>query len=164
MDASPSTAERFGDDFGGERMWGLKELPYPDPIAFTPETGGWLVVAALLLLMALWLGWRLTRQWHANAYRRHALRTLRYLDRNEQATLPVVLRKVALLSSDRNTVAFLRGNEWIDWLNGCLGERVFLDGDADLLDQLAYAGRPLADAEWHRLLVASRTWVKLHHA
>ena len=164
MEASPSSADRFGDDFGGERMWGLKELPYPDPIVFTPETGGWLILAAILGLVGLWFVWRLARRWHANAYRRDALRTLRHLGDDEQARLPVVLRKVAMLSADRSTVASLRGNDWIGWLNGGLGEPLFLDSDAALLDQLAYASQRLPDPDWTRLLEASCTWVRLHHA
>lgn len=157
-----TSAKRFGDGLGGEQMWGLKELPFPDAIPFTPETVGWAVVGVALLLLVGWLVWSAWRRWRANGYRRDALRSLASLSSSERAQLPFVLRRTALMVSDRATVASLRGSEWLDWLNRSAGRVLFEPGDADLLDQLAYGRQPIPESDWRRLLHASRGWVQGH--
>lgn len=157
-----TSAERFGEGFGGERMWGLKELPFPDAIPFTPETVGWAVVGVVLLLLVGWLAWSAWRRWQANGYRRDALRSLASLSSADGAQVPFVLRRTALTVADRATVASLRGSEWLDWLNGSAGRVLFEPRDADLLDQLAYGRQPIGESDWRRLLHASRSWVQAH--
>jgi len=39
----------MANEFGSDRMWGLKELPPPDPVSWSPQSSGWLFVAALVL-------------------------------------------------------------------------------------------------------------------
>lgn len=157
-----TSAERFGAGFGGERMWGLKELPYPDPVPFTPETAGWLVVGIVLLLLVAWLVRRAWRRWRAGAYRREALRSLERLSSAEGAQLPFVLRRTALMAADRTAVASLRGRAWIDWLNESADETLFEPLDAELLDRLAYGSQPIPEPDWRRLVDASRRWVQGH--
>jgi len=54
----------------------LVESPEPAPVAMTPQTWGWAVLAALLALALAWIAWRAWRHWRANAYRRAALAAL----------------------------------------------------------------------------------------
>lgn len=160
--ALTTSAERFGDDFGGERMWGLKELPYPDAIAFAPETIGWLVLAIGFLLLLGWLGWRLYERRLADGYRRDALRELDDLTPSTGEKLPLLLRRTALVAAARADVASLRGSEWIGWLNASAGRELFDPGDAELLDRLAYSGRPVSPEQWRHLMDRSRRWVEVH--
>ena len=44
--AGQSAAELFGSD----RMWGLKELPLPEPVSWWPQTTGWYVLGSLIFL------------------------------------------------------------------------------------------------------------------
>ena len=162
--AAQSSADRFGDAFGGERMWGLKELPYPEPIPFTPETIGWLILAGLLLAVFIWMVWLARRRWQANAYRREALHELKRLPDADWSVLPFVLRKTALAAGGREAVASLRGPDWIQWLNDHARKRLFEPADANLLDAIAYGGQPPPAVELERLLNATRTWVSAHHA
>jgi hypothetical protein len=165
-----TSADRFGDDFGGERMWGLKELPYPDPVAFTPETVGWLVLGIGLALLLAWSLWRCYRRRQANAYRREAMIRLAGLESSQAAELPFVLRKVALVTAGRGgangraAVASLRGDAWIRWLNETAGTRLFDEADAHTLDRMAYSEAPPEATEFERLKSASRHWVRVHHA
>jgi hypothetical protein len=156
-------AERFGSD----RMWGLKELPLPEPISWFPATPGWLGIAAVALAAAVWVGWRLRRSWQRDAYRREALARLEAIERGALGIdeLPRVLRKAALAAFAREEVAALRGPEWIAWLNAHGGR--FESEAGEWLDRLPYestaAGR-IDPATAEQLVSAGRRWVKGHRA
>jgi hypothetical protein len=161
-----STRDRFGDDFGGEQMWGLKELAWPDAIPYVPQTAGWLMVALVLLALLAWLAWRARKRWLNNAYRREALASIDALrvDPARAAQLPFILRRSALAAYERRDVASLRGAEWTGWLNESAGRQLFTADAAATLDRLAYGREALSHAEIEPLLAASREWVRLHRA
>lgn len=166
-----TSADRFGDEFGGERMWGLKELPYPDSVSLLPQTPGWIIVAIVVLLVALWLVWRIRRYRSRNAYRREAMQRLAAISKGaaSPAELPFLLRKAALMAFPRTDVAGLRGSARCEWLNRVAGRELFTSADTELLDQLAYlpADR-LADLQQsdslQRLVAQTRLWMQVHHA
>ena len=62
--------------FGSDRMWGLKELPLPDPISWWPQTPGWYVLGGLAVAGLCYLMWRLWMRYQHNAYRREGLARL----------------------------------------------------------------------------------------
>jgi hypothetical protein len=161
-----STRDRYGNDFGGEQMWGLKELAHPDAIPFFPQTAGWLVVAVVLLAVFAWLAWRARKRWLKNAYRREALKSIDAMraDTSGAALLPFVLRRSALAAYDRRDVAGLRGSEWTGWLNDTAGRELFTADAALTFDRLAYSREALSPADIEPLLAASRDWVRLHRA
>lgn len=151
----------------GNRMWGLKELPLPDPVAWTPETYGWLVLGVLVMTLAVWLARARYRVWQGQAYRRAALSHLAKMQtrRQEIEALPLLLRSTALKAYPREEVAGLRGSEWITWLNGAGAE--FAPEDGAWIDELTY--RPglaseLPEATAEHLIAASRAFVRSHHA
>lgn len=154
-------------EFGGDRMWGLKEMAMPEPISWFPATPGWLVLLAIALMLLGWLGWRRVRAWRRERYRREALARIDALRAapDRLAELPIVLRATALTAFPREEVASLRGSAWVSWLNENGGR--FEPADAECLDRLPYDGRTaasLAPEASARLLAASRAWVKGHHA
>jgi hypothetical protein len=161
-----STRDRFGDDFGGEQMWGLKELAYPDAIPFWPQTTGWLVVGVLLLALLGWFAWRFRRRWLQNAYRRDALSRIAAMDANPALAkrLPFILRRSALAAYDRSMVASLRGADWVRWLNETAKREVFKPDAAETLDRLAYSDADVSPGEIKPLLAASRDWLRRHRA
>jgi hypothetical protein len=155
--------ERFGSD----RMWGLKELPLPDPVSWFPATAGWLFVAAWLLVLAGWGAWRLRAAWLRARYRRRALAGLGEIEDGAAGieALPELLRRTALAAFAREEVAALCGRAWVAWLNANGGS--FGADDAEWLDRLPYdASAPgRIDAETRaRLLAASRRFVRTHRA
>ena len=159
-----SSADRFGDDFGAEQMWGLRELPYPDPVPFVPQTVGWLLVSVVLVLVGAWLVWRARQRWLRNAYRRDALASIDSMqtDPERARQLPGVLRASALCAYPRGDVASLRGGAWVRWLNDTAGTELFGDEAAGQLDQLAYAPDLPAQSDIDMLLAAGRGWVMRH--
>lgn len=154
--------------FGSNRMWGLKELPLPDPIGWWPQTAGWYLIAGLAFCAAIWIGWVNWRKYQRNAYRRAGLAQLNLAadDPRVLRALPFLLRKSALDAAPRADVAGLRGSDWIDWLNQSAGRDLFLPNDAAQLEQLAYGRSPeaLSDEMQHHLLDASRIWMRSHNA
>lgn len=144
-------------------MWGLKELPLPEPVSWFAWTPGTLLLAGLLLAGLGFLGWRRWRAWQRNRYRRVALAELSAME-DSLAELPTVLRRTALTAFPRVEVASLRGTEWVAWLNE-RGAR-FEDGDATWLDRLPYDPDPLdlSPDVARRLLSTSSAWVREHRA
>ncbi len=163
--AAISSAELFGSN----RMWGLKELSLPEPVSWWPQTTGWYVLAAIILGAAVWLGLRLRDRYRRNAYRRKGLAELQAMtsDPATLATLPFLLRKSALAAAEREEVAMLRGNDWIEWLNRSAGRELFCEQDAKTLDRLAYAEESAAwldETTTLHLLNASTAWMRCHRA
>ncbi|WP_338801783.1 DUF4381 domain-containing protein [Pseudomonas sp. RSB 5.4] len=79
----------------------LKELSLPAPVSYAPQTWGWWVLFALLVVLALIVGVRRYGQWRRNQYRREALVRLAQLrgrsdDLNALRELPELLKRVAL--------------------------------------------------------------------
>ncbi|MBF6036259.1 DUF4381 domain-containing protein [Pseudomonas sp. P155] len=79
----------------------LKELGLPEPVSYAPQTWGWWVLLALLILAALLIGIRRYLQWRRDAYRREGLARLAQLrsrsdDLNALRELPELLKRVAL--------------------------------------------------------------------
>jgi hypothetical protein len=104
----------------------LVEPPEPAPVAMTPQTWGWAVLAALLALAVAWLGWRAWRHWRANAYRRAALAELAAAG-DDPATIAEILRRTALAAWPRERVASLTGHDWLAFLDATGGSG-FTDG------------------------------------
>jgi len=151
----------------GDRMWGLRELPLPDPVPWTPETYGWVGVAMCAFGLACWIAFKRYRHWKSQAYRREALAELDAMnhDRAHLASLPHLLRRTALSAFPRAEVASLQGPEWIHWLNSA--GAAFTTQDAAPLDRLAYQpqlAEELDDPSVDRLLSASRSFVRTHRA
>ena len=79
----------------------LKELSLPAPVSYAPQTWGWWLLLALLVVLALIVGVRRYVQWRRDQYRREALVRLAQLrersdDLNALRELPELLKRVAL--------------------------------------------------------------------
>lgn len=94
----------------------LQPTPEPPAIAMTPQTPGWIVVGAVLVLAVFWGLRRLLAHRRAGAYRRAALREL---DRagDDAARIAEVLRRTALAGFPRSQVAGVYGADWIAFLD-----------------------------------------------
>ena len=93
----------------------LHDIVEPSPVAWWPLAPGWY---GLITLTALALGYLLLQawsRWRANAYRREALRELEGAD--SVAAVSELLRRTALASTPRSTLAALTGSEWPLWLS-----------------------------------------------
>jgi hypothetical protein len=134
----------------------LVEPPEPPPVAMTPQTWGWAVLAALLALTLAWLGWRAWRRWRGNAYRRAALAELAAAG-DDPARIAEILRRTALAAWPRERVASLTGRDWLAFLDATGGG--FAEGPGAALAVAPYRreGAPVPGLGQ----VAAR-WVRRH--
>lgn len=173
---SAGTPLDLPDDFGNSWMANLREIELPEPVAMTPQTPGWLVLAGLALLCAIWLLRRGYRRWARNAYRRQALIELGRLEAGWSAPehcsrgpgeLSALVKRTALSAYPRAEVASLAGDAWLGFLDGSIGSTEFTRGQGRTLAHLAYA--PSAEATLSRdevsgLLRIVRRWIRKHRA
>lgn len=164
--ADASTVDRFGDDFGAERMWGLRELALPDSVGLFPETIGWLYLSLFVLVLLSIYAWRRYQRWLALGYLRDAQLRLKNMRHDPAALkeLPSILRATALHIAPRSEVAALRGQPWIDWLNKRVDMQLFQEEDATLLNQLAYSDCSNIDSSVSQQLINNcDLWLRASH-
>lgn len=115
----------------------LEEVPEPDPISLMPQTPGWVVLGALLLLSLAWcFHWAWTG-WKANAYIRAALTEL--ADSNDDpALIAGILRRTALVAFPRSEIAPLVGESWLSFLDDTYPGNGFAEGPGRILATAAY--------------------------
>lgn len=92
----------------------LHDLVLPPDIPWWPLAPGWYVLLGIGIILLLFLGHRIWKQWRANAYRRAALRELGSLE--DAAAIAELLRRTALAVEPRSVIAGLTGAAWPDWL------------------------------------------------
>jgi hypothetical protein len=150
----------------------LQQLPLPAPASYLPQTWGWAVLLAVVVLAVAAFAWRARRRWRRNQYRRQALAELAVLelrmatDRQAARALPALLKRVALSAPGGGDAAALRGAAWQTYLTRQGGTGFPVDAERTLAT-LAY-GSPqsvaaIPAATLSELLAACRHWTEGHH-
>ncbi len=163
----------FGDDFGNTFLDKLQEISLPAPVAWTPQTIGWYVLAALAAIGLLWMLRAAYRRHAANRYRRAALAELAtFRARLDGETGPsrvladiaALLKRTALAVFPREEVAGLSGEAWLGFLDSAASSTDFSSGPGRILADLPYS--PAATAppagDVRELLTVSRRWIRRH--
>jgi hypothetical protein len=152
----------------------LQDIVVPPAVSYRPQTIGWYVVGAILLLLVAWLGSRIIAHRRATRYRRVALEELvaieQRLTEGERSTalvdLNALVKRVALVAYPRDRVASLSGAAWLSFLDATFHGTGFSAGDGKALADLPYqsAGQREQFAGDHaRALVALvRRWIRGH--
>ncbi|WP_068313743.1 DUF4381 domain-containing protein [Polycladidibacter hongkongensis] len=135
----------------------IEQPPPPPAISMWPQTSGWLVVLALVLLVAVYFAKRLLERQKRNAYRRSALRALQRMQA-EPAALNRLLKKTALHAFPREEVARLSGDAWLQFLEASAPDLEFSIGPGRVFAHDIY--RTAVSDEQLRLLVSK--WIKTH--
>lgn len=150
---------------------GLHDVVAPPPVSWAPQTVGWVVLAAILVVLAAGLGWRVRKRAKANRYRKVALAEI---DRiagapGDDPTAALgrvneVLKRVALTAWPRAEVASLTGPRWLEFLDNTGGGREFREGPGVALAHRVYAPGSAADAGEGReaFLDVVRRWIRHH--
>ena len=157
------------DLFGNPMVRDFNEIVPAAGIDWMPQTPGWYLLGAVLLLAGVRALWRFLKRWLRNRYRREALRRLDRLHALE--TEPVaamnatneVLKLVAMTASSRAEVASLSGSVWRHWLQSRTSTPTFSDESLELLDNALYnpAIVPPASAG-NQFLNEAKAWVIAH--
>lgn len=140
----------------------LAPLRAPTPIAWWPPAiGWWLVLAAVVALIALsfffWLRHRRNQR-----YRRQALAVLEHLierGENNAAALNRLLKTIAMYEFSAPQVAALSGSQWLDFLS-----RRCPSVSKEHLAPLGDSYRPNADQVDAVLTDVVKRWIKQHEA
>ena len=163
----------FDRDFGNNRLLELQEIELPEPVPWTPQTIGWLLLAGLLVAgFGLW-GFKRYRHWRKNRYRRVAIQALAEIEADIRegemhslARLASLLKRVALQAFPRDRVAPLQGEEWLCFLDATYGGTEFTQGAGRIVAELAYAPssayRHLSASSIAELLQVTRQWIATH--
>ena len=153
----------------------LHDIVMPPPVSWWPLAPGWYVLAALVVVLATWLAWRVIHRRRAGAYRRAALRELEGLQTKMGAPaqrlealrqLPLLLKRTALAAWPREEVAGLSGMEWLAFLDRSSGMNDFRSPRGRKLLDLAYGRSPslesLADEEVRAMTGLAGRWIEKH--
>ena len=106
---------------------GLAEIATPAPVSWMPQTWGWAVLGAVIVMGAMAWGWRWRQRSLANRYRAEALTLLAGLEPRVQERqtrddalieVAALLKRTALAAYPRPEVAPLWGAPWVTFLSG----------------------------------------------
>lgn len=155
---------------GADPLAQLRDIHVPGMIEAWPPAPGWWILAALgVLLVIAGITW-LFRYWHANRYRREAIRELTQLlknqrnDEDDQAYLEALqrlLKRTALTGFPREAVASLTGEAWVQFLDRASGSHDFSIGEAEALIDGNY--RPDISVDAESLHLVAKSWIQKHH-
>lgn len=137
----------------------LHDIILPTPVSWWPLAPGWYVLLGLVLLIVIWLVYRLLKRWQANAYRRQALQELKSM--TDGTTIAELLRRTALAVVARSEVAEKTGSDWADWLAGHCPHPM-----ASEVHQLLAAGiYTVSDTELNISMLRdyAASWITHHH-
>lgn len=140
----------------------LEPLVIPQSVAYFPQTAGWWVVAAWLLTLSVYVGWRGYLRWRDNAYRRQALRELEEIltqDRSSRsAEIATLLKRTALAAYPRDRVASLAGHDWAEFLCDTTEQDAGVVAAADSIATAAYR----LDVDSTVIAQGARHWIERH--
>jgi hypothetical protein len=158
------SAPPLPDAFGNYALGEFIEIVPPAAISWLPQTIGWAWLGLALLLALLWYGYRAARRWYHNRYRREAIHTLQALATQEGdlAALNSLLKQTALAAFQRQEVAKLSGQAWLDYLNSRCPQPCFDAATGQLLSVGSYRDEPVGAGQWQQLISSSRTWILQH--
>lgn len=151
----------------------LKDIPAPPPVSYMPQTAGWWVVAAIIVLaLATWafLKWR---RWRRNRYRREAQAELLSIEhafadpvqrRAALAAIPALVKRTVLAWAPRGSVGALSGDAWLRYLDGTYANGGFEQGPGRALGTLAYGDAVIGNEELTALMALLRQWIDDHVA
>jgi hypothetical protein len=128
----------------------LRDIVIPDPPLFWPPAPGVWVALGIIVVIALFIGWRLHESRKRNAYRKAGLALMDNVRTSYDVS--VVLKRVALAAFPREQVASLYGDDWVAFLHKTCPRSYFSVMVA------SDAGTP-PDAE---LVELAGTWIRHH--
>ncbi|WP_298848080.1 DUF4381 domain-containing protein [uncultured Ruegeria sp.] len=135
----------------------LKPAPEPAPVSMIPQTWGWIVLVAILLVFVVFAGVMIVRRRRANAYRQYALVELATPD-IPSAKVAEILRRTALAAYPRDQVAGMHGDEWLNFLALTSNNIEFKSKRGQTLIEAPYKDLPPNLA----LIQLARHWIKSH--
>lgn len=144
----------------------LKEIALPQAVSWMPQTSGWYILGAILLVAAAWAIARYVRHRRLNRYRVEALAELERIRKaSALVELPALVKRVALQITPRKRIASLTGEPWLAFLDKSYGGTGFSQGPGKMLPVIAYQSpSAITNEQAQSLFDLIADWIRKHHA
>lgn len=151
----------------------LHDVAIPDSVSWAPQTIGWKILGVILLLVAIYLAYRLAQKWWNNRYRKEALQELVLLDARDKNSTERTFKvlKVVLRYLDSSN-AKLFGQAYVNRLNAYLpvsantsenSNAFFADEISELwMQSLIDPNVRLSFEQRLEVIQTAMMWLKLH--
>ncbi|HAS25922.1 DUF4381 domain-containing protein [Vibrio splendidus] len=151
----------------------LHDVAIPDSVIWAPQTIGWKILGVILLLVAIYLAYRLAQKWWNNRYRKEALQELMILDARDKNSTERTFKvlKVVLRYLDSSN-AKLFGKAYVNRLNAYLpvsantsenSNAFFADEVSELwMQSLIDPNVRLSFEQRLEVIQTAMMWLKLH--
>ncbi|MFA0557885.1 MULTISPECIES: DUF4381 domain-containing protein [unclassified Vibrio] len=151
----------------------LHDVAIPDSVSWAPQTIGWKILGVILLLVAIYLAYRLAQKWWNNRYRKEALQELMVLDARDKNSTERTFKvlKVVLRYLDSSN-AKLFGQAYVNRLNAYLpgsantsenSNAFFADEVSELwMQSLIDSNARLSFEQRLEVIQTAMMWLKLH--
>ncbi|MEZ8821326.1 DUF4381 domain-containing protein [Vibrio sp. 10N.222.54.A1] len=151
----------------------LHDVAIPDSVSWAPQTIGWKILGVILLLVAIYLAYRLAQKWWNNRYRKEALQELVLLDARDKNSTERTFKvlKVVLRYLDSSN-AKLFGQAYVNRLNAYLpvsantsenSNAFFADEVSELwMQSLIDPNVRLSFEQRLEVIQTAMMWLKLH--
>lgn len=151
----------------------LHDVAIPDSVSWAPQTIGWKILGVILLLVAIYLAYRLAQKWWNNRYRKEALQELMILDARDKNSTERTFKvlKVVLRYLDSSN-AKLFGKAYVNRLNAYLpvsanrsenSNAFFADEVSELwMQSLIDPNVRLSFEQRLEVIQTAMMWLKLH--
>ena len=147
----------------------LKEIALPESISYFPQTPAWYILFGVIAALILFFLWKQYKHYQSNKYRRVALNELsKITSEKTYQEIPELVKRVALVFSDRNETASLSGEAWLGFLNKSYKDNGFSSDAGRLFVDLSYSSpnniREYQQSEIKILISLISEWIMKHHA
>ena len=120
----------------------LRDIHLPEPVSWWPPAPGWWLVALIILAVIITLVYFLRRRFLKNKYRKVALNKLSLLESHNKDNalgtleeISAILRRVAMQTYGRQSVAPLAGDSWLEFLDKTGKTSITMRGDTSATGQ-----------------------------
>ncbi len=144
----------------------LKDIHLPAAVSWWPiASGWWLLILLSCTALLIWYFRSTIRAWFAPSVGTIALKQLDAISTNNHLSsqqkvqrISQLLRQSAISVRDRDQVAGLSGDQWLEFLDGENPQRPFSKGEGRVLIDAPY--RPEGAVNIDALIELTRDWLK----
>ncbi|WP_066220878.1 DUF4381 domain-containing protein [Formosa haliotis] len=148
----------------------MGDIIEPAPVPFTFDTIGWKIVFALMILLLVFIGYKIYKHYKKKQYLREAIAQIQVLQ--HQTDLDAVsfinavmfqLKQTALQTFGRQQVAGLHGADWLQFLDDKVQGSNY-KGDEALILAAVYKHEVSDSASFNRELFSNKSinWIRKH--
>ena len=154
---------------GTQELAKLQEIALPESISYFPQTPAWYILFAIIITFILFILWKKYQHYKKNLYRKAALIELSIIKQEKSyQTIPVLVKRVALVFAKRDEIAPLNNKSWLAFLNKSYKGDGFNSDAGKLLLLLSYSSPPkisqYGQGEIEALFNLISKWIKKHNA